>query len=188
MQTITLKQHSLNVAKITDARKAYKVPVGSILLMYSLICERIPRKEIIATMIREDENVSKEKCEQIVDSLCQWLSLVGYAKNEGLPLQMLATVGSAWHAFILNTKLYREFCTMVFGFIVDHDPIEAMDQEIPREEYGLFTLWALRQVFGERVNPILADLAENVTCCYFSSDEPDSDGQRVCGSINKNIN
>jgi hypothetical protein len=161
-------QISESLVATSSGRKPVKIQHMEIAFLYSEICENIPRKEIIKTMLRENPNISESQANSRVDALCQWLSLVKLAKKESLALQMLSSLDEAWHAFILNTKLYREFCDKNFGFQVDHDPIEAVNEDVPRKEYALFTLWALKKVYGNKLNPLLLDLAKKVTCCYFS--------------------
>jgi hypothetical protein len=52
----------------------------------------------------------------------------------------------AWHAFILNTRSYREFCGQVFGRYRDHDP-DLPGQPVDHARYPR-TLSRYRQAFG----------------------------------------
>ena len=59
----------------------------------------------------------------LFDGLLQWLSAIPFALP-GQPIQMVEQVDRLWHAFVLNTKLYRRFCDRFFGRFIDHDPLD----------------------------------------------------------------
>jgi hypothetical protein len=108
-----------------------------------------------------------------LDAFLQWFSLVPQPK-EGESLQMLKSVDRIWHAFILNTKLYRAFYQKYIGFYVDHDPLDSEDESLPKAEYARFTLSLLEDEFGSEINPYLKLLEEGATCCMGCGEDAHS--------------
>ena len=119
---------------------------------------------VIMTAMREHPEIQAERAKELLDALFQWLSVIPLAsKNE--PLQMLEGVDPLWHAFILNTKMYREFCQRFFGEFLDHDPMDPINSTLPKKRYARFTLALLEKEFGLEVHPTLQDLTKKVQCC-----------------------
>jgi hypothetical protein len=127
---------------------------------------------ILVTAIRE-VGVPPEKSEAFLDAFLQWFALIPQLKS-GESLQMLKSVDRIWHAFILNTKLYRGFCQKYIGFYVDHDPLDSEDESLPRAEYARLTLSLLEDAFGAEVNPYLRLLEEGATCCMGCGEDAHS--------------
>ncbi len=124
---------------------------------------------VLDTAVRES-GISREEAASLFDGLLQWLSVIPSARN-GQPVQMVGSIDQLWHAFVLNTKLYRTFCDRFFGRHIDHDPLDRFDQELSKKQYARFTLATLRQEFGDDVHPAFVDLAQQVTCCYGQCDD-----------------
>ena len=57
----------------------------------------------------------------------------------------------AWHAFILHTRYYQDFCHKAFGRFLHHTPAEAMSTQTLATE-GIQRAWRLACV-QERINP-----------------------------------
>ena len=121
---------------------------------------------IIETAMRECGVRTKEGARELLDAFLQWFSLIPETTSDH-PLQMLRSVDRIWHAMILNTKFYREFCNEFVGHFVDHNPLDVTDADAPKKEYARHTLSRLRTVYGGRMSKALCKLRENVTCCYF---------------------
>lgn len=121
---------------------------------------------IIQSTERFHPELTENDIRERLDALLQWFAVIPDAE-EGRALQMIESVDVVWHAFILNTGLYKDFCNRFVGIFVDHDPIEAVNQEVPRREYAEYTYTLLTQAFGDRLNKRFADLRELLTCCYF---------------------
>lgn len=121
---------------------------------------------IISTALSENPKLEKQAAKEQMDALLQWFALVPEVEN-GRTLQMLRSTDRLWHAFILNTRIYRDFCNRFMGFYVDHDPIEAKNPKAEKREYADYTLRLLKKEFGEAINPHLTQLKEDVTCCFF---------------------
>lgn len=60
-------------------------------------------------------------------------------------------VDDFWHEFILNTKVYRDFCKGAFGRYLDHVPAEAMSHKT-RAQDGIKRAWRLACAL-EYINP-----------------------------------
>jgi hypothetical protein len=118
---------------------------------------------IIATAVRECNVPDSNTALSLLDAFLQWISIYPLME-EGKKLQMLRGVDPIWHAFILNTRAYREFCEKYFGEYLDHDPTD-VDEASGKDEYSNYTLYLLRQEFGNGVHPKLLLLEEGATCC-----------------------
>ena len=62
---------------------------------------------------------------QVFEGLRQWFMVCNRADNRfvSMPSQV---VDDAWHAFILFTRNYEQFCRKAFGRFLHHTPAEAM--------------------------------------------------------------
>ena len=120
---------------------------------------------VIETALREYKDLDKSKAENLLDALLQWFSLVPVLED-GKALQMINSVDRLWHAFILNSRLYRMFCDKFFGYYFDHDPNDViLNPQSLKREYAEYTLHLLIENFGYNLNPLLKDLSGDVTCC-----------------------
>lgn len=122
---------------------------------------------VLDTAIREYSYINRDKVHVLLDAFLQWFSLVPQVE-EGQALQMNQFIDPIWHSFILNTRLYREFCDKFAGHYVDHDPLDLTDQLAPKDKYTSYTLSLLRENFGARLNPVFSSLEGKATCCYWS--------------------
>ncbi|MSR48190.1 MAG: hypothetical protein EXS13_14210 [Planctomycetes bacterium] len=87
----------------------------------------------------------------LFDGLLQWLSAIPFARP-GQPIQQVESIDRLWHAFVLNTKLYRRFCDRCFGRYIDHDPLDRNVAELSKKQYARFTLATLEQEFGSELH------------------------------------
>ena len=108
--------------------------------------------------------------------LLQWLSAIPFARP-GQPIQMVESIDRLWHAFVLNTKLYRAFCDRFFGRYIDHDPLDRNFAELSKKQYARFTLATLEAEFGAALHPAFRDLTQRVGCCFGQCDD-DGGGAR----------
>ncbi len=140
---------------------------------------------VIETALREKKSLTKQEALERMDAFLQWFSLIPQASKEK-PLQMLGSVDPLWHAFVLNTKLYRDFCQKFAGEFIDHDPLDPFKSDLPKKEYATFTLALLEKEFGTDLKPVLRDLSQNVTWknwrangASFPKWQPPECGQRL---------
>ncbi len=68
-----------------------------------------------------------------------------------LPMYSLP-IDKVWHAHILDTRAYREFCDRVYGSYLDHRPYTKVEFNSRLPEYSSTTLALYREVF-EKAEP-----------------------------------
>ncbi len=139
--------------------------------LYAAMKHGIDYSPVLDTAMRES-GLTRDEAASLLDGLLQWLSVIHFARK-GQPVQMVGSIDQLWHAFVLNTKLYRAFCDRFFGRYIDHDPLDRLDEETSKKQYARFTLATLRREFGNEVHPAFVDLTQQVTCCYGQCDDGD---------------
>lgn len=65
------------------------------------------------------------ECGQVMAGLRQFFAVAMEARGRRVSMPSQA-VDEAWHAFILSTREYRDFCRQVLGRFLHHVPAEAM--------------------------------------------------------------
>ncbi len=119
---------------------------------------------ILETAIAEFGVKGLPRAVELLDAFLQWFALVP-STVDGQPLQMLRSVDRIWHAMIVNTAFYRNFCLDAVGEFIDHNPLDVVRNAELKQEYATHTLILLNRAYGNRLNPALRALNENVTCC-----------------------
>jgi hypothetical protein len=77
--------------------------------------------------VEQDANVDRERAERIMRQALAFLTAC--ARNPQASLTPSRSVDHGWHAFILHTREYAEFCDRVAGHFIHHEP------EDPEEEH-----------------------------------------------------
>jgi hypothetical protein len=72
--------------------------------------------------IARDERVSTEHAERVMTQALAFLQAC--ALNPGAGLSPSRAVDVGWHAFVLHTREYAEFCDRVAGRFIHHTPID----------------------------------------------------------------
>ena len=86
-----------------------------------------------------------------MDAFLQWFS-VAPARDPGSTYVMLKSdVDRIFHAFVLNTRAYRELCEKFIGHFMDHNPI---DGAVSKESVES-TIELLERHFGADLHPAL---------------------------------
>ena len=80
----------------------------------------------LSARIVTDHDMDRSTAERIMD---QALAFLGACAVSTKPLSPSATVDIGWHAFILYTRDYREFCDRVAGRFIDHIPTDHNGRE-----------------------------------------------------------
>ncbi|WP_421787909.1 hypothetical protein [Hyphobacterium sp.] len=110
--------------------------------------------QITWTMQRYNPEMSKERADELLDAFLQWISLSPMNTKDRWITMFKTDVEEAFHCFVLNTRLYKEFCARYLNFFFHHDPlIEESGPEI--EEAARFTVESLEDTFGPSLNPEL---------------------------------
>lgn len=76
----------------------------------------------LAGRVERDAEVDRPLAERIVREALVFLVACG--RTPGVPLSPSRTVDEGWHAFILHTREYAEFCDRVVGHFIHHTPDE----------------------------------------------------------------
>lgn len=80
---------------------------------------------IYGTVRKLHPELSAADCDGVAELLREWflLCLAARGKFLSMPSQI---VDDAWHAFIVDTRAYAQFCCKAFGRFLHHTPAEAM--------------------------------------------------------------
>lgn len=99
-------------------------------------------------------HLDRKQLIQVEDNLREYFHLCRVAGNTMVSMPSQA-VDEAWHAFILFTRQYEEFCQQAFGRFLHHTPAEAMSN--PKKTHkGIQTAWRIA-CRRQGINPKDAD-------------------------------
>lgn len=135
--------------------------------LYHGMLATAPRDAVLRTAI-EDFGVPVADADMLFDGFLQWIAALTTRGPDEKYVMLKSDIDRIFHAFILNTRLYREFCDEHLGRFVDHHPVTG-DGVRPDVET---TVRLLRAAYGDDLNPFLAlwerDLAEDawVVSCF----------------------
>ena len=94
--------------------------------------------------------LSEAQQNQVFEGLRQWFMVCNKANSRFVSMPSQA-VDDAWHAFILFTRNYQQFCRKAFGRFLHHTPAEAMlDQSTASD--GIKRTWRIACQL-ENINP-----------------------------------
>jgi hypothetical protein len=98
--------------------------------------------------VRPDLDSAQEQ--RVFDGLRDYFILCAQARGRfiSMPSQM---VDDAWHAFILHTRVYQDFCTKAYGRFLHHTPAESMNSPT-QATAGIQRAWNLACAL-EHINP-----------------------------------
>jgi hypothetical protein len=96
--------------------------------------------EKLALYIAKDLAVTLPYAEQVMEQTLIWLK--ASADNPAQRIGMTDAVDHGWHAFLLHSQDYAEFCDRLYGRILHHVPPAPGQQMTPEEIEG--TVPALR--------------------------------------------
>lgn len=86
------------------------------------------RETLVVNMSDKFSQLTEEKADRGVGQMLAFLAACDYADR---PLSPSPLVDDFWHAFLLHTKAYAEFCEQRFGRFLHHQP-----GFLDREEHG----------------------------------------------------
>jgi hypothetical protein len=84
----------------------------------------------------KEQHASREEAEEVFRETLKWLYLGDCGLGDGFACAMtpeIAKLDEMWHAFLMFTRDYAEFCERYFGFFLHHVP---NDDEDPVPEGG----------------------------------------------------
>lgn len=113
-------------------------------------------RSVIARIAR-DNDVSRETAERWFFEALKFLGLSRSAASLDRPFCLVpsAPVDAAWHAFLLHTRPYREYCERAFGEFIDHDPAPI---DVPFDWSMLLHYLRTRVLMEDRYGAIEEDL------------------------------
>ena len=124
--------------------------------LYDEMLRGFDYSQITWTMRRYNDDMTQESADELLDAFLQWISLAPLNTADQWITMFQTDVEEAFHCFVLNTRLYRDFCEQYLGFFFHHDPlVEESGPEI--EAAARFTLEQLEASFGESLSPELKE-------------------------------
>jgi hypothetical protein len=100
----------------------------------------------VVARIEHDVGVSPEKAEAIFEDVKQFLFMS--AQNQTHDMIPTPTIDEGWHAFILFTEDYADFCKRYFGTFIHHTAHRVGEPRCPRINL-LPSIDAMHRVFGK---------------------------------------
>ncbi|MDC8982555.1 hypothetical protein PR370_15805 [Mycobacterium marinum] len=112
-----------------------------------------PREAVLRTAV-EELGVQQADADLLFDGFLQWLAALPSHRasdTDNHYVMLKSDIDRIFHAFILNTSLYRDFCDKHLGHFVDHHPVIGDGDRADVES----TVRVLRACYGEDLNPFL---------------------------------
>ena len=123
----------------------------------------------LACRVMADGGQDRDTAERVVEQAIGFL--VACARNPESHLAPSEAVDAGWHAFILHTREYAEFCSRIAGRFIHHRPAGAGEARDERQAIGV-TIAAMRAA-GLPVDPgMWVPRAECSQCYAGCADDP----------------
>jgi hypothetical protein len=123
----------------------------------------------LTSRVMADDDLDRDAAERIVEQTLAFL--VTCARCPDVRLSPSEAVDAGWHAFILHTRDYAEFCDRVAGRFIHHRPNDPGETAAERQAIGI-TIAAMRGA-GLRVDTGLwVPRAECSQCYQGCADDP----------------
>jgi anti-sigma regulatory factor (Ser/Thr protein kinase) len=116
-----------------------------------------------------DEGLDRDTAEKIVEQALAFLVACARYPNEHLSPS--ETIDAGWHAFILHTADYAEFCDRVAGRFIHHRPNESGEGGPVQQAIG-FTIAAMREAGLHVDTPLWVPRTSCSQCYRGCSDDP----------------
>jgi hypothetical protein len=114
--------------------------------------------DLVVERIMRDEGVSRDVAERRFKGMLQFLDIAAGATASVAPSKPIDT---AWHAFILHTAAYTNYCHERFGFFIHHEPAPAGAPS--RDDDYLRARRLARERFGDDLDPEIWPSADSRT-------------------------
>ncbi|MBI4993958.1 hypothetical protein HZC33_03355 [Candidatus Wolfebacteria bacterium] len=141
---------------ITD----FKIQVCPGLELYKSMKYGFDFTPVLKTAVKECGINSIEDANDLLDAFLQWIAAMPAKKENTTYVMLKSDVDRIFHAFVLNTGLYRDFCETFFGHFIDHTPLEGQISK----KWVDYTVNLLSELYGNQLHPALKiweDLATN---------------------------
>lgn len=122
--------------------------------LYAAMKSEFDYSQITWTMLRYNEGMTQTEAERLLDAFLQWISLAPLNSKDRFITMFKTPVEEAFHNFVLNTRLYRQFCDQFLPFFFHHDPIVSEARE-DVHEWAKYTVELMEAEFGDDLSPEL---------------------------------
>lgn len=149
------------MALVTDNEKIIASPEFGVSLVLRMK-NTFDFEPIVWTMLRYNQDMERSDALSRLDAFIQWFSLIPTVESGCWYVMLETPVEDAFHSFVLNTRVYADFCDQFLGHFFHHDPApeEAPDQFV--RESAEYTVAMLQSNFKENLNPLLQDWVRQV--------------------------
>jgi hypothetical protein len=127
----------------------------------AVLCEKMRAETdfspIVQTMVREGYVADVQEAAYYLDAFLQWIALIPILERDNTFVMLKTSVDDVFHAMILNTQFYQDFCMKYFDFFIHHHPIgeSEVNEEINR---GVrYTVSLLEKTYGPDLHPALLE-------------------------------
>lgn len=111
---------------------------------------------VIRTAIQECGIENEERAQELLHAFLQWFSIVPFVNHDEVFVMLKTDVDQIFHAFVLNTRIYQDFCQRFVGQFIHHTPLD--DSTAKSLESGVtYTVELLEKSYGSDLSPYLAD-------------------------------
>lgn len=83
----------------------------------------------LVNRLKKDHGMPQQKAEQVIDQTLSFLRLCGIERD--VRYCPSPTVDLGWHTFLLYTREYEKFCTLVAGRLIHHEPNDSPGEQPP---------------------------------------------------------
>ncbi|MER5460745.1 hypothetical protein ABT010_08645 [Streptomyces sp. NPDC002668] len=98
--------------------------------MTALATEQITGRRLVApelferlvTFLEFEEEMDRPRAECVMDQALAFIDMAGHRND--VPLSPSRKVDPGWHAFILHSREYADFCHRRFGTFLHHNPLK----------------------------------------------------------------
>ena len=106
---------------------------------------------VLRTAVEECGIDSESEAAYLLDAFLQWFSVIPARGKDAVYVMLKSDVDRIFHAFVLNTKSYREFCESYLGHFLDHTPVEGD----VAGNWVTYTVDLLKRHYGDELHPAL---------------------------------
>lgn len=110
--------------------------------------------QVAWTICRYNPGISEERAKELLDAFLQWIAIVPMNTENNYATMFKSPVEEAFHCFVLNTRVYYEFCETFLGEFFHHDPLTDEDGPEAQTQAG-YTVNLLLAEYGDDLHPEL---------------------------------
>jgi hypothetical protein len=137
------------------------------------------QNQSVVDRIMKDNDVSAEEAQRWFEGMLQFLEVAAVAEA---PVSPSLAIDEAWHAFILHTWDYTEYCQERFGMYVHHQPTA---EGVDNKEHYLLARRIAAERFGDLDETVWPAKPATVAagcgkCCFLPGAKCDNDHSANC--------